>query len=63
MAIVKAPLIGVLDAEGRTRHLYAGAEVPDFVSADDVKRLKARGLIEDAPKARKSTEPVEDDTK
>ena len=51
MATVTAQLIVVSDKDGKHHYLRYGAEVPDFVSRDDVKLLTDRGLVEEARKA------------
>ena len=43
---VIAPLVAVNGADGRVKYLYHGTTVPSDVSEDDLKRLRADGLVE-----------------
>jgi len=44
---VTAPLVITKGETGSDLYLYQGAIVPEFVKADELKRLKADELIED----------------
>lgn len=44
--IVKAPLVITKKQDGSDLYLYENAEVPEFVSSDEVKRLVSLGLVE-----------------
>lgn len=42
---VTAPLIAVTDANGASAYLYRGATLPEGTDTEQIKRLKADGLI------------------
>lgn len=49
---VTSPLVITKKLDGSDLYLYEGAFLPDFVSADEVKRLETLGMVsevEDAP--------------
>lgn len=46
MASVKGAMVGVTDPTGRVHQLYKGAVVPDYVSADEIKRLVDLDLVD-----------------
>lgn len=52
---VTAPLVVVKNEQGADQYLYEGATVPDFVSAETVKRLTDEGLIGEADQPAKGT--------
>lgn len=60
MAHVVAPLIGVRDANGRIVYLHQGAEVPEGVKSEDLKRLTDLGLIEADKPAQRSAQKSDD---
>lgn len=43
--VVTSPLVIAKKQDGSDLYLYENAEVPDFVSADEIKRLTALGMI------------------
>ena len=61
--VVTAPLVIVKDDQGRDLYLYQGSEVPDVVSAENIKRLKDDGMIA-TPKAaeKEAAEEAKPDT-
>jgi hypothetical protein len=49
--IVTGPLVITKKEDGSDLYLYQGSEVPDFVSADEIKRLVDIGLVDKVTKA------------
>ena len=44
--VVTAPLVISKKQDGSDLYLYEGAQLPDYVSADEIKRLSDLGLID-----------------
>lgn len=54
MAItVTAPLVITKKPDGSDLYLYENSELPDFVSADEVKRLTTLGMVSKSDSASK----------
>lgn len=45
--IVTSPLVITKKEDGSDLYLYEGAELPDFVKADEIKRLNGLGFLEE----------------
>lgn len=59
--IVTAPLVITKKPDGADLYLYEGAVLPDYVSADEVKRLDALGFLDkvSAAEAKAAEAPTE----
>lgn len=44
--IVTSPLVITKKEDGSDLYLYEGATLPDFVSADEIKRLVGLGMVD-----------------
>jgi len=53
--IVTAPLVVTKGETGSDLYLYQGTQVPEFVKADELKRLEEAGLIEKATASKSSS--------
>jgi hypothetical protein len=53
--VVTAPLIITKREDGSDLYLYEGAELPDFIEAEEVKRLTDLGLVGDPEADAKSS--------
>jgi hypothetical protein len=53
--VVVSALVLTKKEDGSDLYLYEGSELPDFVKADEVKRLVGLGFVEDSSKAKKPT--------
>lgn len=56
--VVTAPLVITKREDGSDLYLYEGAELPDHVSGDEVKRLVGLGLVDKADSSAKSKTPA-----
>jgi hypothetical protein len=56
--IVTAPLVIVRKPDGADQYLYTGALVPEFVEAEDVKRLTDEGFIDKVSAAEAKNAPA-----
>jgi hypothetical protein len=56
--VVTSPLVIAKKEDGSDLYLYEGSELPDFVKADDVKRLVALGLVDKVADGAKSKTPT-----
>lgn len=48
--VVKSPLVITKNPDGSDLYLYAGAEVPEHVKGDELKRLKDGGFLSEDEK-------------